>query len=316
MNRRKLFCIFAPIVGTLLILITLCVCFFFQFGCHAGEEIAGEKILWSFVVYSDNRGSNPTHRAVLVSMAKIQPDLILNLGDLVFRASEFGTLNRFKKDVRASWGDFDSFNRIFYPAIGGHEERYYNQNTYPPSGKEPDNSAGQQLYHDLGLKKRVAKFNEEYGDYYFMHQNIHFIVMYRSDEWKVKDGQVAWLEQILEMIPDGESIIAAGHDGDWFMPKKKDKNHEEVRKLLKEYHVEIELAADFHDYYVNTDGTILQMRSGSAGWGDGIFIRFDVINTGFIITAFEPDGVTPFRGRPSMHHSWIKEFGKQAQQRG
>ncbi len=315
MNRRKSFCIFALNVRALLILITLCVCFLFQFGCHASEETAGEKILWSFVVYSDNRGSNPTHRTVLASIAKIQPNLILNLGDLVFRASEFGTLNRFKKDVKASWGNFDSFNQFFYPTIGGHEERYYNQNIYPPYGKEPDNSAGQQLYHDLGLKKRVANFNEEYGDYYFTHKNIHFIMMYRSDEWKVKKGQLAWLERILRTIPDGEPIIATGHDGDWFL-KKKDENHEKVRELLKEHHVEIELAADFHDYYVNTDGTILQMRSGSAGWGDGIFIRFDVTDTALIITAFEPDGVTPFRGRPSMHPSWIKEFGKQAQQRG
>ena len=283
---------------------------FAQSGCknNLQAEPAGR---WSFVVYSDNRGSNPFHRAVLKSIARVKPDLILNLGDLIFRAEKYGTLDRFKKDVEDNWGDFESFNKIFYPTIGGHEERYYNQQKYPPYGKEADNEAGKKLYEELGLKARATAYNEKHGDYYFKHKGVHFIMMYRSDEWQVKDGQVKWLGKILPKIKIGEPIVACGHDGDWFLPSKdKSANHEKIRQLLREHKVEIELAADFHDYYANADGTILQMRSGSAGWGHAIFIQFDVTAAGFEVTAFKPDGLTPFTGNPGMRPRWIKKFGK------
>ena len=277
-------------------------------GCKTNPQ-ARQRSGWSFIVYSDNRGSNPFHQAVLKSIARVKPELILNLGDLVFRAEEYGTMESFKEDVENCWGDFESFNNIFYPTVGGHEERYYNQQQYPPYGKEPDNEAGQKLYGELGLKERVAEYNQKYGDYYFEHKGVHFIMMYRSDEWKVKDGQIKWLKGILKKIKTGEPIVVCGHAGGWFLPSK-DKNHERIRKLLKERKVEIELAADFHDYYTNADGTILQMRSGSAGWGHAIFIQFDVTDEGFDITAFKPDGVTPFTGKPGMHPRWIKKFGE------
>ena len=88
-----------------------------------------------------------------------------------------------------------------------------------------------------------------------------------------------------------------------------------MRKLLREHNVDVELAADYHDYYADTDGNILRMRSGSAGWGDALFIQFDVTDKNFIVTTFEPDGVTLFTGRPWIPSRWIKEFGKPAQKK-
>ena len=312
MNTNKIFT-FIPFKIILPVLITFLLLSPMQNCCFAADDKGLEK--WSFVVYSDNRGSNPTHREVLASIAKIKPDLILNLGDLVFWDEKYGTLESFKKDVEETWGDFDSFNRIFYPTIGGHEERYYNKSVYPPYGKEPDNQAGQKLYRDLEIKKRVAKFNEQYGDYYFKHKNVHFIMMYRSDEWKVQDQQVEWLTDVLNSIKDNDPIVVAGHAGGWFLSNVEDKNHEAVRKLLREHNVDVELAADYHDYYADTDGNILRMRSGSAGWGDALFIQFDVTDKNFIVTTFEPDGVTLFTGRPWIPSRWIKEFGKPAQKK-
>jgi len=292
------------------LIILFAILCFTQSGCNNNPQ-AERTGGWSFVVYSDNRGSNPFHRTVLKSIAEMKPNLILNLGDLVFRTEKYGTLDSFKQDVEDNWGDFESFNKIFYPTIGGHEERYYNQQEYPPYGKEPDNEAGKRLYEELSLKERVAAYNGEYGDYYFKHKGVHFIIMYLSDEWKVKDGQVKWLEKILKKIKIGEPIVACGHDGGWFLPSKdKNSNHEKIRNLLRKHRVEIELAADFHDYYVNIDGTILQIRSGSVGWGHAVFIKFDVTDEGFEVTTFKPDGITPFTGKPGMHPRWIKKFGK------
>lgn len=275
------------------------------------EDIGDVK--WSFVVYSDNRGSNATHRAVLTSIAKVKPDIILNLGDVVFRSEDYGTMASFRKDVEECYGNFDDFLRIFYPAIGGHEERYYNQTKYPPHGREPDNEAGRKLYDEVRLKERVAEFNDEYGDYYFSHKNLHFIILYRSDEWEFRDGQVNWLKSILEKIGGKGPVIVAGHAGVWFYPLSA--NQIKIINLLKEHNVDIALAADWHDYYADAVGNMMMFRSGSAGWGDGIFIGFDVTDKGFIIRAFEPDGVTLFTKRKDadgqvIHPYWIKKFGE------
>ena len=294
--------------------IALILAFGFSALLSASEDIG--EVKWSFVVYSDNRGSNPTHRAVLSSIAKIKPEVILNLGDIVFRLEDYGTMTSFKKDVEECYGNFDDFVKIFYPSIGGHEERYYNQKEHPPGGMEPDNKAGRKFYDEVGLKERVEKFNEEYGDYYFSHKNVHFIMLYRSDEWEFRDGQVNWLKGILKKIDGKGPIIITGHAGGWFYPLAA--SQREILKLLAEYNVDIALAADWHDYYAFAHGNMMMFRSGSAGWGDGIFIRFDVTDKGFIIKTFEPDGVTPFTKRKNadgdiIHPCWIKKFGEPGQ---
>ena len=288
---------------------------------HSSLLLASEAqdigdVKWSFVVYSDNRGSNPTHRAVLTSIAKIKPDITLNLGDVVFHSEDYGTMASFRKDVEECYGNFDDFLRIFYPSIGGHEERYYNQTEYPPYGREPDNEAGRKLYDEVGLKERVAEFNDEYGDYYFSHKNLHFIMLYRSDEWEFRDGQVSWLRNILEKIGSNGPVIVTGHAGGWFYPLSA--SQKEIIELMREYKVDIALAADWHDYYAGVAGNMMMFRSGSAGWGDGIFIRFDVADKGFIVRALEPDGVTPFTKRKDadgqiIHPCWIKKFGEPGQ---
>ncbi|MFC1715943.1 metallophosphoesterase family protein [Candidatus Poribacteria bacterium] len=282
--------------------------------CAEVDEIGDVK--WSFVVCSDNRGSNPAHRAALTSIAKIKPDVILNLGDIVFRLEDYGTVASFRKDVEECYGNFDSFLKIFYPSIGGHDERYYNQSKYPPDGREPDNEAGRKFYDEVKLQERITEFNDECGDYYFSHKGVHFIMLYRSDEWEFQDGQVSWLKSILEKINGDGPVIVTGHAGMWFYPISG--NQKEIVKLLREHNVDIALAADFHDYYVEEYSNMLMFRSGSLGYGDAIFIRFDVTDKGFIIKAFEPDGITLFTKRKDvdgnvMHPHWVKKFGEPGQ---
>ena len=272
---------------------------------------AEDTIKWSFVAYSDNNGSNPSHREILTSIAKAKPEIILHLGDAVDISKEYGFMTSFKKDVEECYGNFDDFVKIFYLAIGGHEERYCNYLQYPPYGKEPDNAAGKKFYDEINLKDRVTDFNDEYGDYYFRHKNVHFVILYRSDEWQFQKGQVKWLKGILERIKGKGPIVVAGHSGGWFYPIEN--NQKEIFKLLKKYNVDIILAADWHDYFADVYGNTMRFRSGSAGWGDAAFIKFSVTDREFIIIALNPDGSTLFGEGldiKDQHPYWIKEFGK------
>jgi len=293
---------------TILMMILVIACLFLS--CSRGET-TDNNAKWSFVVYSDNRGSNKIHREVLASIAKVNPEIIINLGDAVYISKEYGTMAHFRKDVEECYGNFDNFIKIFYPSIGGHEERYYNQSEYPPNGKEPDNKAGRKFYDEVNLKSRVISFNEEFGDYYFKHRKLHFIIMYRTDEWEFQEGQVKWLKSTLDKIKGSGPIIVAGHAGGWFYPNSD--RQKEIYQLLKKYNVDIALAADWHDYYANADDNMMRFRSGSAGWGDPVFIRFDVTNKGFIIRSFNSDGVTFFgkwENKGDQYPYWSKEFGK------
>jgi len=298
------------VVFTILLILSLSA----LFSCAEDGDIG--EVKWSFVVYSDNRGSNPSHRKLLTTLARLNPDIILGLGDIVFRSEDYGTVASFRKDIEECYGSFDDYLKKFYPSIGGHEERYYNQSKYPPNGKEPDNEAGRKFYDEVKLRERVTEFNDESGDYYFSHKGVHFVMLYRSDEWEFLDGQVSWLKSILEKIDGDGPIIVTGHGGMWFYPFSG--NQRKIIKLLREYKVDIALAADVHDYFADTYENMMMFRSGSAGWGDDIFIRFDVTDKELIIKALEPNGVTLFTKRKDangnvMHPYWIKKFGEKSQ---
>lgn len=280
--------------------------------CLCGYADDYGNFLWSFVAYSDSHGSNPIHREILSSIAKIKPDLILGLGDILFHGSESGTFESFKRDVSECYGNYDDFVKIFYPAIGGHEERYYNKFKFPPNGREPDNESGRKFYDEVSLRERVENFNENYGDYHFVHKGINFIALYRTDEWRFKDQQVNWLELTLKKIPKEQPIVVFAHGGGWFLPNPFDANQTAIRYLLSKYKVDLALGGDWHDFYVLKEDAILMFRTGSAGKGDTLFLRFDVTDKGFIIKALEPDGVTPFTKHQNLHPCWFKPFAKDA----
>ena len=101
MNPRALFCI----------AFTILLVFSSALPSYAEMEDIGDA-KWSFVVYSDNRGSNPTHRAALASIAKLKPDVILGLGDIVYCGGDYGTVANFRKDIEECYGNFDDFAKI------------------------------------------------------------------------------------------------------------------------------------------------------------------------------------------------------------
>lgn len=307
-------------------------------GFHCQEARAKVEIKsWCFAVYSDNRGGNKLHREVLKSLKKINPDIILNGGDIFYKWEKYGSIDAFKKDIEQTWGKdgVKTFWNRFYPCVGGHDETYF-------GGKEGDNEAGKKLLEAFDIKvgnKGVISMSK-WGDYYFSHKGVNFIILYRSDVWPFKKGQADWFEERLKLIRKRSpkaGIVVYAHDGGWFNPHitdgeqfspkhskytfrngiKDEKARLEdqvarhrIHQLMidPKYKVDLALGADFHDYYVAGAGTLLKLRTGSPGYGEAFFLKVDVRKEGFLIQAKCPDGKNLFnkvpQGKDRKYHPW------------
>ncbi len=109
---------------------------------------------FNFAVYGDNRSGYSTesaevHKKIIQKLKALQPQLIINTGDLVYRGEESEDWDAFFKESG------DLFKKIkFYPAIGNHDV-------------SKDN-----------IFRQHFPFNEEGVNYYnFQHQGAQFIIL-------------------------------------------------------------------------------------------------------------------------------------------
>ena len=283
-----------------------------------------DKPLWSFVVYSDNRGAGPLHRQTLRTIRPLNPDLVLNCGDWLFPGKHSGRFESYQADVTRNFGPWELWQRRFYPAIGGHEEVYF-------GGREPDNARGQLAYDLVRLRERVDHI-DLYGDYAFTHRGVHFLVLYASDEWlqdkkmyrgddpgrrrEASAAQFVWLLRRLRAIRAASPrapIVVMAHQKAWFHEVLWEPNHVRSHwaRLLVEHKVDLALAGDMHDYYVNTGGGILRMRAGSIGYGVALYLHVQVFADRFEIVAHRPDGKVLIY--PLFATAWRKPFGQPPQ---
>ena len=199
-----------------------------------------EKKSWKFGVLADNRGGNPSHRAVLRSMKNDGVEVIINLGDSVHPNKGCHWAD-FVADMQAVFGNkLKDISHKYFVTAGGWEEQYINQyqrlkdpktdkkdwnykGNYKWPGYEPDNKAGQQFYEKYyKYKERAGKKDslildyDDFGDYYAKYRNLHILSLYLTDEWhkkgkfwpgdnpeereKVWAKQVEWLEDHLKKI--------------------------------------------------------------------------------------------------------------------
>ena len=277
--------------------------------------------VWRFVVYSDNRGANALHRQMLRTIRPLEPDLVLNAGDWLFHRRRSGRFESYQADVTRHFGPWEVWQQMFYPAIGGHEEVYF-------GGGEPDNVRGQMAYDLVQLRPRVRHI-DVYGDYAFTHRGVHFLVLYATDEWfrpkkmhrtddpeareQAAVRQFRWLLRRLRAIRTATPhapIVAMAHNKLWFHEVWGEPNHVRTQwaKLLVEYRVDLALAGDMHDYYVNTGGGVLRMRTGSIGYGIALYLDVQVFADRFEIVAHRPDGKVLVY--PLFHTMWRKRFGQ------
>ena len=199
-------------------------------GCSTTQETKQETKPWKFGVIADNRGGNPSHRAVMHAMKSNEVEVIINIGDSVFPVKG-GQWSDMTNDMQAAFGNElkDILNKYFLTS-GGWEEENINQyqrrkdpkiskenwhykGEYSWPGYEPDNKSGQQFYENhYKYKERAEKKNsyildyDSVGDYYAKYKNLHILSLYLPDEWSEKgkywpgdnpeEREKAWKKQV------------------------------------------------------------------------------------------------------------------------
>ena len=211
-----------------------------------------------FVAYGDTRTNHSDHLSVINSIIASNPNLVLNIGDLVEEGGSQDLWDIYFETIK----DLGK-NTPIYPTTGNHEREsplYYDQHFLPHNN--PDST-------------------EEY--YSFDYGNSHFIALNTNINYQEESPQYIWLENDLQASSSATWIFAFLHHP----PYSSDTHHGSdlsVRNalcpLFEHYGVDIVFYGHVHAYeriipingttYVLTGGggapLIDETESGSSSW--------------------------------------------------
>lgn len=246
-----------------------------------------------FVVYGDNRPWAPLqdtihkyHQDVVDAIIKIEPDIVLNTGDIVnngFFQLEWDMLFMVLEPLIIS--------TPYYPAFGNHETGgadYFN--AYFPA---PSSAEGQTYY------------SFDYG-------NSHFIILDNYIDYKTSSHQYLWLESELKEASKDDEVdfsFVSFHEPPYTASKAHESNlkiRETLCPLFERYDVDVVFNGHNHNYertvpingvtYVVTGGGGAPLyEAGSNEWtayseSTYHFIKADVTGDEVSFEAIRPSG--------------------------
>jgi 3',5'-cyclic AMP phosphodiesterase CpdA len=195
---------------------------------------------FDFVAYGDTRDGHSEHRQLVKNMIALNPELVINTGDLVHHG---------RKDQE--WG---IFMKIIEPLA---EKIPY----YTVRGN-----------HDTGrnnYEKRFAPPNDSGTDRYytFNYKNVHFIGLDTNESTGVWREQRRWLEEALATT-DKSHIVVFFHHPPFSITNKRGDNNRIIKafhNLFVEHEVNLVIAGHDHLYYrTNRDG-VTYVTTGGGG---------------------------------------------------
>jgi predicted phosphodiesterase len=289
------------------------------------------KDVWRLAVYGDNRGKNEVHRRILHQIAKLKPEIILHMGDSV-GWGDFGNSDM-KSDPISAFGDYDVFKSKLWLTIGNWDEEVGVKLSEEQTEAEPKGVDGAGLNPNgirhlklYDIHKRAEEI-DRIGDYYFVHKNIYVLVPYVPDDWytskrRTKDPkdvdirldllseQRSWLREHLQTIRKAHGnkvgIIIMAHDQNWYKGNEPFARY--MKKLLRDYEVDLALAGDSHKYRAKRYAKTLCIEAGSAGYGEAIFLDILVDKKGMTIMCRNEEGKW-WNEQSDQHAYWYKGFG-------
>jgi len=208
---------------------------------------------FKFVVLGDTRSDHVSHRAVVSQALKLDPDFVINTGDLVSDGRNIRQWEVFLEIIRPLRAAAP-----YYPVVGNHDH-------------------GGALANIFGLPDRDGVY------YYFTYENALFIMLDTTADFSEGSPQHRWLEKRLKRAREDHIFVSFHHPP--FGIKASRGNNQAVIDAFHELFVKHKVRAVFcgHDHYyyrTKRDGvTYIISGGGGAGLYDpdpGLTIEGDV----------------------------------------
>lgn len=204
------------------------------------SQPADREVRFDFAAYGDTRDGHSEHRKLVKYMIALNPELVINTGDLVHHG---------RKDQ-----EWDIFMEIIEPLA---EKIPY----YTIRGN-----------HDTGrnnYEKRFAPPNDSGTDRYytFDYKNVHFVGLDTNESAGVWREQQRWLENALATTDKSHIILFFHHPPFGITNNRGDNNRiiKAFHNLFVKHNVNLVIAGHDHLYYrTNRDG-VTYITTGGGG---------------------------------------------------
>lgn len=204
----------------------------------------GPGVPFKIAVWGDNRTDFFTHTKVAKAIAKAEPDLAINVGDVVTRGEEYDQWGReYFIPIKSFSGDVPTFI-----SIGNHEE---NSDWYYKFVSQPGNEAW---------------FSTDYG-------NAHIVIFDSNQDYKPGSEQYEWLGADLasDAAQNADWLLVFKHHPEfsegWDAPGYSGEAAlvEHLIPLYEKYGVDMVFGGHTHDYERGQLNGVIYVVSGGGG---------------------------------------------------
>ncbi len=213
------------------------------------DRLSEDKLPFRFAVLGDNRGNSEVYKALLDEISTLEPDFILNTGDLITNP---GNLYQWKEFIEWSSG----YGFPVLPVVGNHDVEH---------------SRSEKMYRDI-----FTLLDEEIY-YSFTYGNSDFIVLdseIPGEDRRIIGKQLEWLKETLKASSSAyrfvflhrplyaDSLIGR-HFGRCM--DKYPEQRDSLLTLLKNNNVDIIFVGHEHLFRKTTHDEVIQIITGGAG---------------------------------------------------
>jgi len=262
----------------------------------------GDKVLFTFVIFGDNKSGGPWLDVVFNSMRAIRPSFVIGMGD---HYQSPGSRASFDRSVAEAFG-----HERFWPTQGDNEEEYWGR-TQTAVGSQLKYFVRIGMFDARGKPKRkeIVDANPRMMDYYAqLHvagMTVHLVSLYDHDSMNLQRSSKAWADRVLPAIKKNKTPsqpwIVMAHDGMWWL--------ESFKRGHALYSCDLLMGASWHKYAfygAQHKGTNLAFNTSAVGRDDNSWYAVMALKDKFVLLNMHPTAFK-VKGRPGC---FIKPFGK------
>ena len=274
----------------------------FAVPAKAKVPVEGDKVLFTFVIFGDNKSGGPWLDVVFNNMRAIRPSFVIGMGDHYVSGK---TMASFDRSVSEAFG-----HRHFWPTPGDNEDGAW-------AGDQSLFKSQLKYFVRIGMfdakgkprRKEIKDSNPELMDYYAqLHvagMTVHLVSLYDHDSMNLQRSSKTWADRVMPAIKKNkrpsEPWIVMSHDGMWWL--------ESFKRGHAIYSCDLLMGASWHKYAfygAQHGGTNLAFNTSAVGRDDNSWYAVMALKDKFVLLNMDPQAFK-VKGTPGC---FIKPFGK------